>query len=644
VTKEISQGPGTLDVEFFPEGGNLIPGVENRIAFKALNSLGKSEDVHGDIVDETGNTVVSFKADHAGMGMIRLTPILLKKYRARINRAGWEYYFHLPEVENGYMMRTTMDDKKIQVTAYTNIKISSPVPVYLLAQSRGIIYYAVKGTLIGNTLVAAIPKDAFPTGIVQITLLDASFIPQCERLVYINKDDNLVVNIRPDKQKFKKRANAEIEITALKKDGTPASGNFSLSVYDAANMPTQPPYGISIDNYLLLSSDLRGNIEEPGYYLKDTLNETKYHLDLLMMTQGWRRFTWKEIMTQPIIPLVHQVENGIVLSGLIERAFVDKPSPNMEIKIVTSTGELIVTKSNSFGKFYVDSLSYYDSTRIAIQTDNAKGKQANLKLKVDPFNSPPDFTRTLSIAPSVEATALVKQTEERTRIQNLFQLDKESIVLKEVDVKASRITESEPLPIYGIADNTIKMTDADLSYPNVLLALQGRIAGVNVTSGGISIRGSSQPPLYVLDGMILSDGSAISNLSPTQVDHVDVLKGPSTAIYGARGANGVIIVYTKRGEGIPPKPPLGIYNLSYPGYTKAREFYSPNYSTPPQNENIPDIRTTLYWNPSIQLDEDGKAKVSFFTSDVLSSYDVEVEGISEDGYPGVGKAGIRVSE
>jgi TonB-dependent SusC/RagA subfamily outer membrane receptor len=211
-----------------------------------------------------------------------------------------------------------------------------------------------------------------------------------------------------------------------------------------------------------------------------------------------------------------------------------------------------------------------------------------------------------------------------------------------------------------VPDNTFKVTNMETSFPNILMAMQGRVPGVQIMQGSpdmsVIIRGgagagmgaTSSLPLFVLDGipLPLEGGLAIIQSIPTtEVNYVDVLKSPAnTSAYGSRGANGVIAVYTKRGEGIPPKPTLGIHNFSYPGFTRAREFYSPNYSAPPQHPGAPDIRTTLYWNPSVQVDKNGKAKVSFYMSDALSDYDVVVEGISTDGYTGVGKAEITVSE
>lgn len=173
--------------------------------------------------------------------------------------------------------------------------------------------------------------------------------------------------------------------------------------------------------------------------------------------------------------------------------------------------------------------------------------------------------------------------------------------------------------------------------------MQGRIAGVMINGAypnmSVSIRGGGTP-LFLLNGMQV-EMDMIMMVNPNDVESIDVLKGASAAIYGMRGGNGVIAVYTKNGEFI-SKPTVGIHDIKYPGFYRAREFYSPNYEVPIEEHNFPDIRTTLYWNPSIRTDKDGNAKVSFYTSDVTSSHTIKIEGVSKDGIPGTDGQSLNV--
>ena len=171
---------------------------------------------------------------------------------------------------------------------------------------------------------------------------------------------------------------------------------------------------------------------------------------------------------------------------------------------------------------------------------------------------------------------------------------------------------------------------------NALTALEGRIPGYS--SSGVlraaSTMTSSNLPLYLLNGMPV-DSSAIRSIPISNIDFVDVLKGPKAAIYGSRAANGVIAVYTlsgseKSGTNKNHKK-RGIINFVHPGYSHARKFYEPVYRTQKKEDDKFDYRSTMYWNPTIKLDKQGKASISFYTADVISPYRVVLEGITLNG-------------
>ena len=184
--------------------------------------------------------------------------------------------------------------------------------------------------------------------------------------------------------------------------------------------------------------------------------------------------------------------------------------------------------------------------------------------------------------------------------------------------------------------------------------IQGRVAGVQVTGSGMSarvqIRGAANfsgpiEPLFVLDGMPM-DLQSIMGISVQDVERVDVLKGASAAIYGSRGSGGVISILTKRGSpnyDLAKEAAPGTLVAKLPGYAPLREFYAPRYDV--KNEAAdrrPDYRTTLFWSPMIRTGADGKATVSFFTSDAKTTLRIRAEGATSDGRPGVGQETLQL--
>ncbi|HTJ49739.1 MAG TPA: TonB-dependent receptor plug domain-containing protein [Cyclobacteriaceae bacterium] len=635
-TPQVLQSNQSIDIQFFPEGGNFLTGAENRIAFKATDNYGRGVDFQGEILDENNTVITTFSSEHLGMGLLRITPLYGKRYHARIKN---NVEFPLPEVvQKSYLLKTMDIGPFIKVIAYSDRKNFSkdPLPVYVVAQSNGVASFAAQGEIASSSVIINIPKSKLSSGITQITLLDGHGVPQCERLVFINHQDVLKFKIAQDTAFYTKRKKVTLDVHVSTNEGSSAQGYFSMSVYDETKITDKEKYPISIVSQLLLASDLKGRIEEPGYYFKDTTATTKLHADLLMMTQGWRRFTWKEVLADTLKPVNYYLEQGIVIRGKLLKTITNKPAKNSELKIMTSNSDLLVIKTDSLGRFYTDNLVYFDSTELFIQTDNARGKQADLKFQLDPFNpSTPLHVITLPTE-LPDAMAFLEQTKIINQIAEGYKKEGEATVLKAVEVKATKEELSSTTKLYGTADVTINMKDMpSTGYINILQVLQGRVAGVSVMGNPptVSIRGGGEP-LFLLNGMQV-DYTMISNIPVNDVESIDVLKGASASIYGGRGGNGVIAIYTKKG-GYTTRPAIGIHNLKYPGFYKAREFYSPKYDVAEGNEKVPDIRNTLYWNPSIKTDKNGNVKISFFTSDVSAEYKVVMEGISKNGIAGTG--------
>jgi hypothetical protein len=149
-------------------------------------------------------------------------------------------------------------------------------------------------------------------------------------------------------------------------------------------------------------------------------------------------------------------------------------------------------------------------------------------------------------------------------------------------------------------------------------------------------------PLFLLDDREVSY-ETIETIPVSAIDKIEVIKeSGKLALYGMRGSFGVISVLTKRGNNGPIPPVLySIYHHIY-GYYQSRTFYSPKYNIPkPENEK-PDLRTTIYWEPNVVTDSEGNATVSFFNADNRAIIKVDVEGISEQGFPLVGKSSFEV--
>lgn len=637
-----------IDIQFFPEGGHLLSGVENNIAFKAIDETGKSINVEGDILDENLVSVAKFSSDFQGMGSFKLFAWANKKYTASLKPP----FSNIKNIElpnsltTGYMMNIKEMGSNILVYIYCNKDKSTQIPGFnLIAQTRGLVCYAAKGEINSTSVTTLIPKKKFQSGVSQITLFDENGIPQCERLIYIQPEKKLQVKLS-HKEIFSKRDLVELSINATDQTGLPIVGSFSLSVYNSEIAPLEEKYPITIENYLMLTSDLTGNIENPGYYFKDQYPETLKRLDLLLLTQGWRRFLWKNVINDTAEPLKFIAEQGIPLKGQILKSVGNKPAPRSTIKILNSQGDITIVDTDQNGNFYTDYFIYFDSTKLAIQTDNTKGKQALLKLKLDSI-TPATFHYTIPVANNNELSLFATKNQDRINVYNTYQAEKDVTVLSEIEIKASKIQTPERTKMYGSPSSSVKVSEMSnaSTYTNILQLLQSRVPNVRVVGTpptmSVSLLRGYGEPLFLLNGTPIDKG-VVGDIQPVDVETIDVLVGSSASVFGSRGMGGVIAIYTKAGTTPIRKPSLGMQRISYPGFSTPKEFYSPKYEGKDQDFSKADLRSTLYWNPNIETDENGNATVRFYTCDIHASYRIIIEGISNGGIPSFATSNLEI--
>ncbi|OJJ14500.1 hypothetical protein BKI52_42745 [marine bacterium AO1-C] len=663
-------------IRFFPEGGELIAGFTNQVAFKAINAQGWGVDIKGHIVDDKGNKVVDFQSMHIGMGKCSFKPDKKRSYSAIITQAnGVEQKIALPTVkENGFILHINNDSEDFLAITLRST-ISKKQNVSLIGHSRGKPVYTFSGELQKKkSFTLKIAKNTLPAGIVLFTLFDKAFQPHCERLAFINKTEQLQINLETNKDSFKPREKVEIkfQVNSRKFDTIPTALSLAI-VNDEFSIPVANQTNI-LSN-LLLTSDLKGFIENPGFYFKNKKKETRQALDLLMMTQGWRKFTWAKVLKDNKKTPKINIEQGLTISGKLTTKS-GKPVANGIVTVLAPQVNLVqTTVSDEKGRFAFKNLILFNFSKGIIKATNAKGKP-NVKVVLDKNHQ----SLEVDIYQPHNQFIAHKNGQSSTIEQYQAKLIKKKEVLEEVTVtakkKPKKLTKRRTGQLHESPTHRLNMEDVTSYGANNLLDyLQNKLPGVKVTQAqhaevdgnGNFVNGTAQPmilirnsnssfvglvspsdstreggspqaniePLYLLDGTPV-DIFTLLNLPIQNIAQVDVLSSTRAVIYGAAARNGVIAVYTKLGRGyIPPSRPSsrkGLLNFVFSeGYNQSRAFYVPPYHQEKfRKQNLPDDRTTLYWNPHVQVKK-GEAKVSFYTADNPGRYKIIVEGLSKEG-------------
>ncbi len=362
-----------IDVQFFPEGGDLIAGVPSRMAFKAVNEFNKPADVEGFIYDHKKNIIAPLKSFHQGMGAVKFTPQAGVKYHVEITKpVRIKTPYTLPRIlSSGASMQVlTNQSEAVQVEVHSTYEQS----FYLTAQAGGELFYSEKMNHKGISGQSVfVPVAELPIGIVKLTLFDQNHIELAERLVFTGLNKGLSIDIKTNKTSYQPREKVEMEVIVKDNKGLPVKGNFSLAVTDENLVSFADDKQGHILSHFLLESELVGEIVEPNFYFDPKEEKATEALDYLLMTQGWRRFDWKEVDADKYIANKIEGENAKV-SGIVMVKGVPTQSVTVKVK-----GSDYQVKTDKDGLFVMDKVNL-DGTKILEIFDN-KGNKDDYTLK-----------------------------------------------------------------------------------------------------------------------------------------------------------------------------------------------------------------------------------------------------------------------
>ncbi|GHT14243.1 hypothetical protein FACS189426_20280 [Bacteroidia bacterium] len=650
-----------FDVSFYPEGGNLLEDVPCLVAFKALKADGSAGKITGRLLDKEGTEYLKLSGIHEGMGGFAFKPQPGKTYYAECtNEEGLTKRFPLPKAQtNAYGLSVETEGDTIYASvlkSFLTNNAKDESPLYLLLHSRGIIQYFARWNKDYSSL--SFEKQAFPSGVLQALLLDEQMNPLSERLIFCTNDDQAGVKFQADKESYKVRfpVNAKIEITDI--DGYPALGNFSVSVTDDSDVPVDSTETILTS--LLLSSELKGRINDPGFYFRENNPLASTALDLLMLTQGWRRYDIPQALKAnyetPAIP----VEKSMAISGTVKSLIRNKPIAKSRVYIFAEkTDYLEETQTDDKGRFTFNGFECPDSTVFVVQALTEKGGDKT-ELLLDPVIYP----KALSIRnfTGLNKNAVPKKPDEesfrlngyiaKADLKYTIENGMRTIYLDEVTVKGKRIENEErhsffmPKNVSSVYMMTsekideiqpISLSDLITHFPFVEARETDEGMKAFIMSKKVNnimgIYNETNYATLVIDDMITRNYDLDNMIDPSGIEKIAVLKSAfETFLLGADGIYGAIVITTKKGFVKKPFPIFNIKSATPLGIQKPVEFYSPKYeTTDEQNDKQPDLRTTIYWNPNVQLSPEGNATIDFYTADAAASYSVVIEGITLDG-------------
>ena len=648
-----------FSANFLPEGGNLIAGIEQIVAFRAVGVDGYSVEVEGEVRNKAGEIVCKIASQHNGMGKFPIVASVGEKYRATLRtKDGITRSFSLPEPQlSGCVLHFEQDSStqgNIRVEVTSDLNISS---LALVIQSRGLVSYVVEDL----SQPIRIKYDKLRSGVSQLSVVDkVTRKVVAERLFFV-RGTLASATMTSNVKRFSPRENVYLDFKISSSSGEAMRGDFVVSVTDA-DIVGRDDNGDNIVSYMLLNSDLRGHIERPRYYFEADDKERNEGLDLVMLTHGWRRYKTEDVVMHQKPKIKYTAEETQHITGLVTGTIGKARNPS--VMIFRNRKEYMgVYPLNKSNRFDITGVDTRDTTAYYIQALNREGSSSRVRIKIDPQNFP--------MTPALQREVFRKRTFSSVpeallmrAKQNYYDEGGTPIIdIEAVEIVASNIATYS----YSSALSDFNTVSGDMTrFVSIYDALQ-RFRKLEIVGNNVYVadtRGISTP---VEVSETRSNGSGDNEESDAYIGSVEIDMGdkedlkPEVYINGQQMDMGMIDAYpmsevvsvsyldkneaTMAGISSPTGAIIlqvrdinarekflinSIAEVVVPGYAPPVEFYSPNYAVE-NDKSKPDNRTTIAWEPALASNSLGEASMSFWTADRASDYRVVIEGITLGG-------------
>ncbi len=660
-SSSITENPSTsqrivkdVDLQFFPEGGTVIEGAASKIAFKALGDDGLSVKVKGMIFDKKGEKIKSFETIHAGMGTVSLEQVEKGMYAQVELPNGLVKKVDLPQPQKKGHSISVLEKNKENLLV--QLRSDTASIVNLIVQSRDEIYF--KKTIYSNKKgeKITIPTTDLPIGIASLMLFDGNDRPVAERLVFLNESKQLQVDMRAEKTLYYEGDKIAVEVEVKDETGQPVEGVFSVG----AARKGKGEQG-AILAYYLLESELKGHIERPDFYFdkKEDSVFQKKALDCLLLTQGHRSFNWRKWRGMSLAPINYQGERAII-AGTVKDDF-SRPVANAEVRIsgykdkvrTDTEGRYVFSalrlnneavhinarhgklKGHKIVHEFGDRYDIYLKKNLGVngQIIDEKGKPiADVKLfaKDLPFKvAKTDKTGNYTFKVNDEGVILV--AEKKGYVSKEFMIgDKDDFV--DVRLKSNKKNKQKSASgETGTAEQTEKTYARQIRkrYKGLMQFIRSRQIKKRK-----AVVAKPENMLSNVDEDALMLNEQITTYKNLLQVYLEKTKQPDFSEEERRIELGVLGRLERSIENLESKlsengyiDALGFNN----GYYQSRQFYRPKFI---RKTKAKDYSNTLYWNPALRTDENGKAKMTFLSSDIVGDFEMVLEGVSSNGLIG----------
>lgn len=614
------------ELNIYPEGGNLVTGLLSRVAFRASDQYGRGLQGKAYLLNQNNDTVGVYEPFKFGMGSFDLQPRAGQVYRMMFVLPDGKFVTKaLPEsYDKGYaMVVEEVENNRVRVSISTNVRSGYP-EIFLMVQNNQVVKTVKRAVVSDGMTSFLVDKSDMGEGISQLTVFNNEKQPVCERLYFLQPAANEVLKLSASRNQYGVREQVSLNV------GLPSveAGNLSMAVFQLDSL--QQADAGDITSHVWLSSELRGHIEQPSYYFSSNSAEVRRAADLLMMTHGWRRFNWEEILEKEPSVVFQPERTGHYITARVTDSRNNQPAKNIQafLSIPGSRNKLYTGVSDENGLVRFDVKDHFGAGEVILQLNQAKDSMYRVELQ-----SP--FAETFAPA-SVKPVFRLSPNWEESLVNYSIGMQAQHIYVADSIRRFLAPVVSDTFYFYGQPTATYRLDDYKrFGTMEEVLREYVREVNVGVKGSGTSLRfklwNETERTFYtdnilvMVDGVPLFNPNAIFNFDPVRIKTLELI--PKSYVLGSSVFHALASFrsYTENFEGF--ELAGNVAQVDYEGLQMSREFYSPQYGNQQLKGNrIPDLRNTLYWQPVVNSNE-----VKFYTGDNRGRFLVVVQGVDAQG-------------
>ncbi len=624
-----------IDFQFFPEGGHLLEGVENKIAFKAIDENELGVDCSGIVLNERNDTIVKFVSFKMGMGHFIFKPKNSELYRAFVKIGDSLMSPMLPIIQKaGYTMQifdTNSDKLNISIHQLGGAVDEN---VYLLLHGPQFTGKSLVHKILNGNTVFDVDKSDLKEGVNGITIFNSSLQPVSERSYFKFPSKRLSIQLNTSQEIYSKKSEIQLGLLAKTNLSEQLSSNLSLSVFLIDSIQT--PYAIQdIESYLMLSKEMNGLVQSAASYFDDTkhtIAEREAAIDNLMLTQGWSRYDWKDVFG-PAKPTMYFPE----LEGPLVRAKITYKNNGLPANQVLTYFSIpgkpfyfATAKSNQNGDLLFNVKADIEANDVIVQAKPSADTAYRVSI-IDAFD-----TRLLRRS---TATFALPKNFKWDLLNRSIASQAATIFKKNIDQDPA---DSDTLAFFGKPSNSYYL-DAYTRFTSMEELTKEYVQEIKVKKKGENISlvvwnnrfqlYNEGPPFILVDGVPIFNTNTLFSFDPLKIAKIDLIT--ETNLTGNLFSNGIISYNTYNGDlaGFPIDANALV--MEYEGAQSKRKFYSPSYpNTMSQKTSFPDLRNVLLWSPTIIVNLNTQKQIQFYSSDLPGKYAIVAQGLTSNGQMG----------